>query len=93
MKTGKTFRLICRALADASEGKHVMFICGDEHKADYAIKMAYRMVDVLVETTNWKNRIEFPTPSSRVGTFQVCTADWWRNIQSGVGIKPYFDKS
>ena len=38
--TGKTFRMLLRAVADASEGFNVLYACPTSQAADYTFRMA-----------------------------------------------------
>lgn len=47
-KTGRTFRALLRALNLASEGNHVVFLCGSRNVADCNFNIAIRIVSLFM---------------------------------------------
>jgi hypothetical protein len=45
-RTGKTFRKVLYAVAQASEGQDVIFVCFSQAQVNYALKMASDIVHV-----------------------------------------------
>ena len=68
---GKTYRMVLRALADASEGKKIVITTSCRNHTQYLLNMIRPMVYNISDVKIYQNQIYFDTTSGFIKLMQI----------------------